>query len=895
MNVIRALTLAQMKANPRRTLVTLVGVILSVAMLTAVFAGADSFLDLMRRQAIEDNGYWEGKRVETGESVAQNIAKDKDSRVAQAALAASWGIAPLDEEQQWGASLFGVNETFYSLLNVKCLEGKLPSGENELAISQDLAQRTGWKPGDQVNLELLRVWTAQGLDENGNMTYRQRSGFWMQGLHDSYIIKELGDRTFTVTAIVDPGGFDESGVVSWEPCFTILSEQIPQDGLWSVYFTTNSHNKDIYGIMDDMEAWEAGISSDAGGEGTPELNRMLLLYQGIDYEGSMLLPAFYGLIGVVMIIILIGAVSLARNAFSISMAERTRMLGMLASVGATKAQKRQSVLFEALALGAVGIPLGLVAGCGGMAITLPLVSRTVQEIFQFTQPLYLSVRGVPLAAAAALAALTLVISALQPALQASRVGPMEAIRGDDNVQFKVKDLKTGKLTRRLFGFTGALALKNCKRHGGRYKSIVFSLALSVVMLLTGSGLSYYVDRAMVVRYGIDSPIASATMTFSDPALNTEQYTDSLKEMPGSGEVRLVGGLQAGEMDSFSIPWENMGQEALEWIQRQSQARQENGQSVLGNEDGCTVYPVLMVVEDEEFYEWAGKDLVLSTDCLDCVMVTSTYLAGEGSYAQLKNALDIPVGFTKEFGKEGGFADTWRVAALSEDFPYSASMVTAGAWDNMTVQLLTSRSVFQAFLERQEQAGRTGYYYWSVQYLHPESVSALVDGLKEWMSDFSDDVPQGVTSTSYNSIATAGLQRFGMLLRIFCTGFVALLCLICAANIHNTLSTGMELRSREYAMLRSVGVTPASFRRMLWLESFFYGIKALCWGLPVGIAVLALEYYVIQRTFHFAFTLPIGGILLAVGLAVIVCGSSGLLTRRRLEKDTIVESMHRTIY
>ena len=893
MNVIHTLTLAQMKANPRRTLVTLAGVILSVAMLTAVFAGADSFLDLMRRQAIEDNGYWEGKRVETGEVVAQNVAKD--SRVDQAALAASWGMAPLDEEQQWGASLFGVNETFYSLLNVECLEGELPASENELAISRDLARKTGWEPGDQVNLELLRVWTAQGADENGNMTYRQRSGFWQQGLHDSYVIRELGNRTFTVTAIVDPGGFDDSGVISWEPCFTVLSEQIPQDGLWSVYFTTNSHDQDIYGIMDDMEAWEAGIPSDAGGEGTPELNRMLLLYHGMDYEGSMLLPAFYGLIGVVLVIILIGAVSLARNAFSISMAERTRMLGMLASVGATKAQKRQSVLFETFVLGIVGIPLGLAAGCGGMAITLPLVSKTVQEIFLFTQPLYLSVRGLPLAAAAALAALTLVISALQPALQASRVGPMEAIRGDGNVQFHAKDLKTGRLTGKLFGFTGALALKNCKRHGGRYRSIVFSLALSVVMLLAGSGLSYYVDRAMAVRYGIDSPLASATMTFSDPALDTDQWTDSLKEISGSGGVRLVGGLQTGEMDSFSVPWENMGQEALEWIQSQSQARQENGQSALGNEESCTVYPVLMVMEDEEFYDWTGNDITLSTDCLDCVMITSTYLSGEGSYTQLKNALDIPEGFTQEFGKEGGFADTWRVAAVAEDFPYSANMVTAGAWDNMTVTLVTSRSVFQAFLERQAQAGRTGYYYWSVQYLHPENASALVDGLEEWMSNFSDDVAEGVTSTSYNSIATAGLQRFGMLLRIFCTGFVVLLCLICTANIHNTLSTGMELRSREYAMLRSVGVTPASFRRMLWLESFFYGIKALCWGLPVGIAVLALEYYAIQRTFHFAFTLPIGGILLAVGLVVIVCGGSGLLTRRRLEKDTIVESIHRTIY
>ena len=181
------------------------------------------------------------------------------------------------------------------------------------------------------------------------------------------------------------------------------------------------------------------------------------------------------------------------------------MLGMLASVGATRAQKRQSVLYEAFILGLIGIPLGLIAGCGGMAITLVFLNSQVQELFQFSQPLYLSVRPLPLAAAALLAALTLAFSALQPALKASRITPMDAIQGEGQVQFHSNDVKTGKLTGKIFGFPGILALKNCKRNRGRYRAIVFSLALSVIMLLAGTGLSYYVDRAMGVRTGQTVP------------------------------------------------------------------------------------------------------------------------------------------------------------------------------------------------------------------------------------------------------------------------------------------------------------------------------------------------------------------------------------------------------
>lgn len=205
----------------------------------------------------------------------------------------------------------------------------------------------------------------------------------------------------------------------------------------------------------------------------------------------------------------------------------------------------------------------------------------------------------------------------------------------------------------------------------------------------------------------------------------------------------------------------MSQDAIKWFQNQSGLLDEQDYT---SEDGqnVTVYPTLLVMDDQEFSDWAGKEVSLNSDYLDCVMITSTYLYNAGSYTQLKNALNLQPGFSMEFAQENGFADTWHVAALAEDFPYSGNTVTSNTVESLTLQLVTSRSVFQAFLNRQADLGRSGAYYWQVQYIHPESISALTSGLEEWSLNNSYGLPQGVISANYNSLAMvafSGLECF----------------------------------------------------------------------------------------------------------------------------------------
>ena len=219
MNVIHSLTLAQMRAKPRRTLTTLIGVALSVAMLTAVFAGADSFLDLMRREAVATLGSWHGQVSNTSGAVAQALAED--DRLNQVALAANWGLDPAEDGSFAGTSLFGVNDAFYELLGVECVEGALPENSRQLAISSELAHLTGWTVGSQVTLDLVRAWSVSGLEVDGTPFYHAETGQWSPSPTGLDHTEEVGSARFTVTGVVEMGAFD-NGFGVWWPCFTTL-------------------------------------------------------------------------------------------------------------------------------------------------------------------------------------------------------------------------------------------------------------------------------------------------------------------------------------------------------------------------------------------------------------------------------------------------------------------------------------------------------------------------------------------------------------------------------------------------------------------------------------------------------------------------------------------------
>jgi len=113
--------------------------------------------------------------------------------------------------------------------------------------------------------------------------------------------------------------------------------------------------------------------------------------------------------------------------------------------------------------------------------------------------------------------------------------------------------------------------------------------------------------------------------------------------------------------------------------------------------------------------------------------------------------------------------------------------------------------------------------------------------------------------------------------------------IAAANISNTICTGVLLRRREFAMYKSVGMAEDGFGKMIRLETFLYGIRALMIGIPVSILIS----YVMFRAFDaelYSFNIDWIMYILVIVVVFAIVGASMLLAVNKRKGDSIIEAL-----
>ncbi len=185
-----------------------------------------------------------------------------------------------------------------------------------------------------------------------------------------------------------------------------------------------------------------------------EIHNELLMYMGASDKDNIN-TILYTVVGILSVIIMAGSVSLIYNAFTISIGERSREYGMLSSVGSTPRQIRNSVFFEAFMISVIGIPLGIAAGIFGVGVTIQLIKPLMNDLFVGEMEFGLVVSPYGILIAAALAIITIFISAYIPSRRAGKMTAIEAIRQAKDIKLKAKKVKTSGITRKLFGFEGA--------------------------------------------------------------------------------------------------------------------------------------------------------------------------------------------------------------------------------------------------------------------------------------------------------------------------------------------------------------------------------------------------------------------------------------------------------
>jgi putative ABC transport system permease protein len=265
------------------------------------------------------------------------------------------------------------------------------------------------------------------------------------------------------------------------------------DKAFDVYFKLDKPD----GVYDFIRAEEQ-----KEGFGGSTYNDDVLMYSGVS-KYPRFYVVLYSLAAILVLLIMAGSISLIYNAFSISVSERTQQIGILSSVGATKRQIRKSIMFEAMFVSIIGIPIGVLSGLAGIGVTLLCVGNKFPSLWSRGAPytLSLQVNLWTVVTAVLFALITVYISAWIPSRRATRITAIEAIRQTNDIYVNAKDIRTSKLTYRLFGLEGVLARKHFRRSRKRYRTTIVSLFMSIVLFISASTFCSYIKDSVTDVFG----------------------------------------------------------------------------------------------------------------------------------------------------------------------------------------------------------------------------------------------------------------------------------------------------------------------------------------------------------------------------------------------------------
>ncbi len=884
MKIINKVTLRHMLLNKKRTLVTIIGVIISVAMITAVSTFAASMFDFMQRMEMKDSGNWHVSYLGTKVSSLSAIAEDDGTKEMYVTREDGYAKLPqANQKEKPYLYLQSYDTNAFSHNFIELVEGRFPQADSEIVLPQSLLEKSGnnWKIGDVISLEIgqreVPIEVESGITEY--VSVGQTMGY-----SEDERLKNTEQHTYTVVGIID----SSSKEASWSPgymAYTYLdTSKLSGDETVDAYLTVSKLDRSLYNRAEDLQT-RLQASGDTGA--TMRYHTSLLAYYGCS-DNNGFITAMYSIATILILIIMIGSISLIYNAFAISISERSKQFGMLTSVGATRKQKRDSVFFEGGVIGLISIPIGVAAGLGGAAGVFYFVNQLVikfwAESFNLTFRVILSLPAI--AAAVVFSVLTIFISAYLPARKASKITPIEAIRQSTEIKLTSKQVKTSKLTRKIFGFEAELGLKNLKRNKKRYRATVFSLIISILLFLS---VSYFTD-ALTGAYTM-----TQTNVNFDRSLTCRGYTleeiapvlDKISKVEGTDQWAVIKSLNT---EAF-VPENALSQKTktiVENEESEGQIYSREGERMLFGGDVNSM--------NEEYLKAFCKANGIDYDKINdpqhptALFLNSLQAQSGGIYYEGTVLQSGTYSITLRDIYEVETTMDMTVITLDNAVPIGFNPVSN---PNVGANLVVGDRVFEKLLETLGQGSNGEYSIQFVSTLTPEYQNN--ESLMAQYDNSIQSILDGDTSRSglyYTNLTQARQQQntLAIILNIFVYGFIALITAICVANVFNTISTSISVRRREFAMLRSVGMTPKSFNRMIRYESIFYGIKALLYGIPISIAVMWMMHGALAEMFQPAFVLPWVNILIAVLSVFLIVGISMLYSSSKVKKANIIDAL-----
>ena len=931
MNLMKKLTLKNLKLNRKRTIVTIVGIILATALLSALVTLVSSFqYSMIEYQKQKDGDF----HVKFSNVKMSELSEFKNNRNIESTFETmGMGFAKLNgckNEDKPYAYVMATDEAGFEKGCFNLIEGRMAKNEDEIVIPRHLKTngRIDIKVGDEITLDI-----GKRYDSNTESVISENCAYE----HEAEKLTDTVTKRYKVVGIMERPGYGMEDYSAAGYTFVTYSDELAaiDNGtkseaseadttltVYSRYTKKALRNKDavtadIIGVDEKLFEKANNSSVEMSAEESDRflkemenakydiyMNGYLISYECVfPIDGSF--KALFTVAAVVALIIILTSVYCIKNSFNISITEKIRQYGMLASVGATRRQIKSSVKTEAAMLGVVGIPVGTMSGILASFILVKVVNALSAGWLNFALSFHTSLPALILAVILSIA--TIYFSATGSARRAAKVTPLEAIRNTKEIKIKSSKLKTPAIIGRIWGIGGVISYKNIKRNNKKYRTTVTSIVICSVTFIV---ISYFMSMAFSV---VGMSYASADYNIGinmsckkDINIDIEKLSKLVSGIEGA-EDYLVG---AGY--DFDVDKPEYTKEYGEYCRQVYDDSEDVSQMVL------------ITVLDDKSYDKYASDAGIKNAAAGAILVNKgTFdVYNENSLKYVKKEMELykyKAGDTIECGYNV-YDDASSDDNAAEGDTESSTGDNSGYVDEETINngVRKTLDVTIAGVTDRVPIGYKSYSYATLLFMNQKGFESLWDDGKsnelkqryvsysayvvaenadEYQDTFEKET-EGNPEYSQISFYVSNLDKqmrdeksLFTLLGVFAYGLIVVIALIGITNIINTLSTGMELRSREFATLRSIGMTDKQFAGMVRLESMFISVKALVIGVPLGILISYLLCVMMNRMDDaIIYELPYKAIILCIVVVIMLIYAIMKLSMTKLRHNNIIETI-----
>ena len=852
MTLLNKLTIKNLKLNKKRTIVTIIGIMLSVALITAVASMYASGIKSLIKYETLIKGDFHTAFYNVPTSDIDKFVNNRN--IEKLNITEGIGYAKVDSknEDKPYAYLKGFTKDALNNLSVRLVKGRLPENTNEIVIPTHLKTngRLDLKLNDSITLEVGKRIDSKGSELSQSDKYQNTAGEQLV---------EMQTKTYKIVGIIE------------RPATNIEYYTAPGYTFITYMDSKNlSGNVDIYAkfTKDGVKNWDKTIANILGVSQvlfrkvynqeieseklTEQLKKTYVFDINkylIDLETNPISSTSIGDLGkvlaIVIVIIVFTSIFCIKNSFDISITEKIRQYGMLRSIGATKKQIKRNVFYEATILGLIGIPLGIILGCLATYILIIISNYYLTDVIQTGFKLELVFSTYAILVAIILGIITIYFSALKSATRASKVSEIDSIRNSANLKISSKKIKSPKYIKKLFGIGGLISFKNLKRNKKKYRTTIISITVSTFVFIA---LYSFMELAFQ-NVNNELKVSDFNISLSTNAINDYSYNKFLKTVNLSG-VEDYAILRNSEL---SFTGSHSSKEYLEYFGTKKESDAE---------EHITIFAI-----GKKQYDKYIKSLGLNYDDIKdkVILFDKQYIT---SYDKNNNRITKNIR-VYDFNKGDVITSTnnqlnLEIGAISSIGP------------NLLKNLANSYLIISdEMFDKIAKTNNLDIYY------KASNADKLQDELDSYLNGESYNIDNKEENVRI-------MNNLFTLIAIFLYGFIIVISLIGITNIFNTITTNMELRKQEFAMLKSIGMTSKEFKRMIRLESLFMGIKSLLFGILIGIILSYLIY--LSSDSDIPYKLPIVAIIISILVVFILISLIMKYSLNKINKQNTIETI-----